>query len=287
MPYTAEISRNNPALIGFLIDQSGSMSDKMAGTNDPKSDICARYIDAFFNRLLTKNTSGENIMNRFEIFAIGYGGMDKDVTSALHGIDQNEMPITLQKLQQSSTLIPRKKIVKKKVPDGADGFIETTEEVEVSVPTWIEPKADGWTPMNEALTEAFHITSKWVDEHKSSYPPILINITDGMYNTEDPEPVSIDLRELETEDGKILLFNIHISDDSNNDPVSFPSRTNFSPPDDLAEKLFRMSSPLVDAMIEYGIKKDKPISQGAVGFAYNAEFSDFIDFLDIGTRPAG
>jgi len=287
VPYTAEISRNNPGLIGFLIDQSGSMDDKMAGTNDAKATMCARYIDAFFNRLLTKNAEGEVIKNRFEIFAIGYGGMEKDVSSALNGIDLSEMPISLQKLQQSSVMESRKKTITKKVPDGADGFIEKTEEVEVSVPKWIEPVADGWTPMNEALTEAYNIASNWVGEHNTSYPPIIINITDGMYNTEDPEEVSISLRDLETEDGKILFFNIHISDNNNNEPISFPSRTSFSPPDELAEKLFRMSSPLVDAMVEHGIKKDKPISQGAVGFAYNAEFGDFIDFLDIGTRPAG
>lgn len=287
MPYTAEISRNNPGLIGFLIDQSGSMDDKMAGTNDPKAVMCSRYIDAFFNRLLTKNTSGENILNRFEIFAIGYGGMGKDVSSALNGIELGEMPISLQKLQQSSVMETRKKIIKKKVPDGADGFIETNEEVEVSVPKWIESIADGWTPMNEAFTEAYNIVVNWVEEHKTSYPPIIINITDGMFNTEDPEEVSVKLRELDTEDGKVLLFNIHISDNDDDEPISFPNRTSFSPPDDFAEKLFRMSSPLVDAMIEYGMKKDKPISQGAVGFAYNADFSDFIDFLDIGTRPAG
>lgn len=287
MTYAAEISRNNPGLIGFLIDQSGSMDDKMAGTNDPKATMCARYIDAFFNRLLTKNAEGEVIKNRFEIFAIGYGGMEKDVSSALNGIDLNEMPISLQKLQQSSVMESRKKTVTKKVPDGADGFIEKTEEVEVSVPKWIEPISDGWTPMNEALTEAYNITTNWVEEHKTSYPPIIINITDGMYNTEDPEEISEELRKLETEDGNTLFFNIHISDNATNAPISFPTRTSFSPPDDLAEKLFRMSSPLVEAMVEHGRRKDKKIDPGAVGFAYNAEFGDFIDFLDIGTRPAG
>ncbi len=286
MGYSSEISESTPGLIGFLIDQSGSMQSNMAGTKNPKSKICAEYIDAFFNRLLNKNTSGETIKNRFDIFALGYG-KDGTVYSALNGIGDDEMPVNLQKLQTSSTLVKRKKIVNKKEPDGAGGFVDTTNEVEVSVSQWIKDVADGWTPMNEAFTTAFHVTSDWVDNHKKSYPPIIINITDGMYSTDDPESVARDLRELETEDGKVLLFNIHISDNENDPPISFPNRNSFNPPDDFAAKLFQMSSNLVDEMVKYGMKKDKQISQGAVGFAYNADFSDFIDFLDIGTRPAG
>lgn len=284
MAYKAEISRNYPLLIGFLIDQSDSMKKNMADTNTKKSEICAQYIDSFFSRLLIRNTSGEEILNRFNIFALGYGNL---VYSAFDSV--NDMtPIDLKKLRDISKVIEKTKTIQKKMPDGAGGWILENKDETVKVEQWINPRAENGTPMNEALKEAFSITSDWIEQnHKKSYPPIIINITDGEFTSDDPEPIAREIRDLETDDGKVLLFNIHITDDNSSTPVSFPTRNSFIPPNDYATKLFTMSSNLVDSMVEYGSKKDKPIMPGAVGFAYNAKFEEFIDFLDIGTRPVG
>lgn len=285
MTYSAEISRSQPALLGFLIDQSASMEDNMAGTSFPKCEMVAQYLDAFFQKLMLKNVEGNTVKNRFDIFALGYNGMD-GVYSVLNGIDHEQFPVNLERLQGSSQLATRKKKSIKREPDGAGGIIETPVEEEIKVPQWINPVAKGGTPMNEAFIQAHHITSNWILQHAKSYPPIIINITDGMFNTEDPEPVSRQLRELVTDDGNVLFFNVHISEDGQITPVSFPDRNSFNPENELASKLFMMSSNLVESMIKYAQSKDKSVSPGAVGFSYNADFGSFIEFLDIGTRPA-
>jgi len=288
--YSAEISRNNPALIGFLIDQSGSMAGEMAGSGGRlKQDICAEYIDSFFTRLLSTNSSGETLKDRFNIFVLGYGRDNPpSVESALDGISIDEMPIGLERLKKSAKTDTREKKIVRKEPDNAGGFIEREKTLQVTILKWITPISDGITPMNEGFRSAFEITSKWIQDHPKSYPPIIINITDGQFNTEDPEPIAREIMELHTDDGNVLLFNIHITDESNGSnalPSLFPDRKDF-PPDPDAQKLFVMSSNLVTSMIQYARSKDKQISDNAVGFGFNADFSDFIDFLDIGTRPA-
>ena len=44
------------------------------------------------------------------------------------------------------------------------------------------------------------------------YPPLVINITDGHPTDGDPREAAKELRELASRDGKVLMFNAHISD---------------------------------------------------------------------------
>ena len=55
-------------------------------------------------------------------------------------------------------------------------------------------------------------------------------------------------------------------------------------PDDYARLLFRMSSPLPQAMLRQARILEETVSDGAVGFAFNADLALVIMFLDIGTR---
>jgi len=50
-----------------------------------------------------------------------------------------------------------------------------------------------------------------VAQHPKSFPPVVINITDGESTDGDPYPASAAIRELETEDGNVLLLNLHLS----------------------------------------------------------------------------
>ena len=45
---------------------------------------------------------------------------------------------------------------------------------------WLEPKAAGKTPMCEAFQAAHEVIGGFVAEHPACFPPIVINITDGM-----------------------------------------------------------------------------------------------------------
>ena len=286
MTYSAEISSVNPLLIGFLIDQSSSMGEKMAGAGKfKKSEICADHINSFLNSLILRNIDGQNIKNRCEIFAIGYGG-NNEVVSALPDVTIDDMPINLQKLQSISKSVLKPKTIVERMPDGAGGTVEEHKKVDVNVNEWIISWAEGVTPMGGAFREAYTITKKWISSNSDNYPPIIFNITDGSWTDEDPSPVAEDLKNLKTDDGNVLVFNMSLST-GNEKPVLFPDNSYLDNNNSKESVfLFRMSSNLPDKIIQLANSLDTPISKSARGFGYNIDFASFIKFLDIGTRPA-
>lgn len=289
MSYSAEISRNNPALIGFLIDQSSSMNElMMGGAGEKKSKVCADLLNAFLSRLIMRNIDGDTIKNRFEIFAIGYGGADQ-TRSMFEKIDKSDMPINLEKLQECADLEKREQKKMVRVPDGVGGAIVKEVTINVTKSIWVKPEGDGVTPMGLAFRDAFKITNMWIEQHRNSYPPIIIHITDGEWTDEDPAPIAEELKNLKTSDGNVLVFNASIAASTSNEsvtvPIEFPGNE-FVPPSEEADLLFKMSSRLTDSMISLGKARDKKLNSTARGFTYNADFANLLDFLDIGTRPA-
>jgi hypothetical protein len=88
MPYSAEISRNNPTLFAFLLDQSGSMSDSFGGgeTQIRKADALADVANRTLHDLVIRCTKSEEIRNYYEIVVLGYGASsDLPVTSSFGG----------------------------------------------------------------------------------------------------------------------------------------------------------------------------------------------------------
>jgi hypothetical protein len=73
MTYSAEISRDNPTCLLFVIDQSGSMIEKMA-TSKSKADFVADVLNKTIYTLVTNCTKSDGVRNYFDIGVIGYGG---------------------------------------------------------------------------------------------------------------------------------------------------------------------------------------------------------------------
>ena len=163
------------------------------------------------------------------------------------------------------------------VADGAGGLVET----KVKFPVWFDAVAVDGTPMLDAARLACGVLRPWVDTHKQSYPPIVINITDGMPN-EDPTPAAIELIALGTDDGNVLLYNLHLSDLAAS-PLLFPAAS-AGLPDEFAQMLFQMSSPVPPRIQEELKVEGYSIEPGARGFVFNADAVALIKFLDIGTR---
>src|SRR5580692_1896059 len=68
MPYEMQIDRANPGCIIFMVDQSNSMLDGIAGTQRPKLDTVATAINRVFAELITSCEKGEEKpRNYFEI----------------------------------------------------------------------------------------------------------------------------------------------------------------------------------------------------------------------------
>lgn len=164
--------------------------------------------------------------------------------------------------------------------DGAGGIIE----VPIKFPMWFEPRANGGTPMQAALTEAAEVLSQWCDEHPDSYPPTILHVTDGESTDGDPEDIANALRMISTQDGEILLLTLHVSalEDA---AIKFPSGE-FSLPDNYAKMLFRMSSFLPNNLVQFANNKGYNVSNESKGFMFNAEAAEIADFFEIGTRAS-
>ena len=69
-----------------------------------------------------------------------------------------------------------------------------------------------WDPMCEALSAASKALQDWTAQHPDSYPPMVINVTDGDATDGNPEPLAQEVMALGTNDGNALLYNAHLSE---------------------------------------------------------------------------
>ena len=86
---------------------------------------------------------------------------------------------------------------KKFIPDGVGGLIEQ----EVKFPVWFDAEANGQTPMCEALAAAGLAAKGFVEEFRDAYPPLVLNLTDGLPSDGDPREYAKIIRNLTTNDG--------------------------------------------------------------------------------------
>ncbi len=276
MSYNAEISRRQPGCIFFLIDQSTSMNLPFGGSDAASRAQC--LTDAI-NRLLQElvvrctKSQDEGVREYFDVGVFGYGSESFGPVMGGSLADQELVSIrevAEHPLRLVSTL--------QSMPDGDGGFVEAR----VRFPVWLELDALGKTPMCAALREAQSILEPWTRQHPRSLPPLVFNITDGEATDGDPHEPSLALRNLSTEDGPVLLFNVHISSSAES-PVLYPdSSTDLS--DDFARQLFEMSSVLPPSFQDKFQDEDYDVGAGSRAFVFNAGIAEVIRCLDIGTR---
>lgn len=275
MAYTAAITRNNPSAFLFVIDQSGSMDEKM-GNGRSKAEFVADVLNRTLVQVIIRSTRTEGVRNYFDVGVIGYGGAGTGpgfggalVAQVMHPLSQVEAhPLRVEDR-------------KKKVDDGAGGIIEQS----VKFPVWFEPKADGGTPMCDALALAAETLAGWCDAHPASYPPTLIHVTDGQSTDGDPSAIAEAIRQLSTSDGGCLLFNLHVDTGEGQGSI-FPSGE-VGLPDDFSRMLFRMSSRFPPHLIPvaHGLGYSQAGPEAAF-FSYRQGFEGIADFFTIGTQAS-
>ncbi len=274
MSHEAQISRNSPTAFLFVVDQSGSMSDRMA-IGKSKAEFVSDALNRTLMNLIGRCTKSEGVRDYFEVGVIGYGGrgVDNGFSGALGARVLN--PVSA--IEQNPTRVEDRK---KKMDDGAGGIVETS----VKFPVWFEPRADGGTPMRAALTKAAEELAAWCDAHPESYPPTILHVTDGESGDGDPEEIAAHLGQLQTNDGSVVVMNIHVSA-LGSDTIKFPSSES-GLPDNYAKMLFRMSSPLPPHIAAFARDKGYTVSPESRGYMFNAEAGEIVDFFDIGTRAS-
>ena len=271
--YTAQISRDNPTCFLFLIDQSLSMAQSLGGEagGGSKADMSADALNRSLETLVGRCTKNDGIRRYFQVGVIGYG---PNVGPAFVGALAGQELVWIDDIGKNARIEARRR----KEYDGAGGLVEVPFDLRV----WFEPVASNNTPMCQALWQAHTLLEVWMSEHPTAFPPVVINITDGEATDGDPYPASEAIRELATEDGNVLLLNLHLS----SMPVKvvpFPDSEE-GLPDQYARLLFRMSSSLAPIMRATAREYGYSVPEDARGFVFNAHIEDVIQFLDIGSR---
>ena len=281
MPYTADISRNNPGCFLFLLDQSGSMHGALGGQPDTrKMDAAADAINRVLDAVSQRCSQGMDIRDYFHIGVITY---NTDSTghatlgAALPGTTPEQPFLTVSQVVDVAEVEERQA----RESDGAGGIVEVTRKF----PVWLHPDASYGTPMCEALSTAAEAIQAWIDQHPDSYPPMVINVTDGDATDGNPEPVAQGIMALGTSDGNALLYNAHLSE-MNAMPIQYLAQDSDLPPDEYAARMFRMSSVFPEPVRELAESMGLPVTPGSRGYVFNADLVALVQFLDIGTRAA-
>jgi hypothetical protein len=274
--YSAEISRNNPSCFLFLIDQSGSMADTFTGeAGKKKADGVADAINKLLQNLVIRCAKEEGVRDYFYVGVIGYGA---NVGPAFGGALAGKELAPISEIANSPARIEERN---KKVDDGAGGLIDQ----KIKFPIWFEPTSSGGTPMCQAINSAKGILQRWLGQHPNCFPPAVIHITDGESTDGDPSQAMSELKALSSNDGNILLFNLHISSNPNAQSTAFPDSSG-SLPDQYSRLLFDGASALTPFMRNVASEHGFSLADGAKCFVLNADLVLVIQALDIGTRPS-
>jgi hypothetical protein len=262
MPYKAEISRSNPTAFMFVIDQSGSMADPVGTTELSRAEFVCDALNRVVINLITRSSKSEGVRDYFQIGAIGYGG--SSVGPALAGplADKTFNPIS--DFERYPLRIEQR-----------DGM---------PFPIWFTPQAGGGTPMRKAMRTAAQALAEWCDDYPESFPPTLLHVTDGEPSDGDPEPIVEQLKSLGTDDGEVLILNLHTGQ-SKSGPIKFPGSEE-EVIDGFGKILFRMSSVLPAAIASAARERGYQVNDNARGFFFNVEPVEIVEFFEIGTRAS-
>jgi len=288
MSYQEEISRTKPSVFLFLIDQSGSMAapfghaDK-TGRTPTKAEVVADSLNATLEEVINRCSREEGIRDYFEVGIIGYG----QSSTASFCWEEQLAGRQIVPLSEAKRFAGMQAVSEENVVHGKS----VTETVEHSI--WVKPTAAGGTPMKSALQLAQQVLESWIQQHPQSYPPIVINITDGaatdVQGDQDLINAAQAITALTNKNGSgVLLINCHISARGDS-VVVFPSRLEQLPQDSYAQVLFQMSSvlpPQMNSVAAEVLGRSASTSDPIRGMVFNAGAVLLVKFLEIGTRPA-
>ncbi|MGL5958253.1 MAG: DUF4433 domain-containing protein [Phocaeicola sp.] len=279
--YTAQITRNTPTAFIFLVDNSISMNRMTTfnGETMMLSQAVARIVNHQINELVLRCIKSTEVRHYYDIAVVGYGS---EVYSGWQGDLEGRDFVSPQELKEHPFKVITTK-VEKRTRKGVE--IKEVEKVQ-----WVEPRHDGrQTRMNLAFKRAQELLTQWMEQHATQdcYPPTVIHITDGEYNggtsRDEMTQLSNELKSMFTNDGNVLLFNVHVTSQEG-EAFAFPADKSEISNNRYATTLFEMSSLLplryndtISTMRQDGVDKRRS------AMAINADMSTLVQLMDIGT----
>jgi len=270
-------SSATPGYLIFLVDQSGSMKEKYA-EEKTKAEFTALVINRTITELIHANSQGDKIKDRVFISLIGYGGKGGNSIEDIRSDYLSKFAETPARFEHT----------KKKVSDGAGGLVEIDEQM----PIFLEPIANGLTPMGEALKFAKELIEGWLQRKPDNPAPIIINISDGLpYNGQDDKEkdlavrISKEIMNMSSVDGAPVIFNAHIGNGRHN--AHDFAENEASLPDEQTKFLYTISSIIPKSYKQNAKKYDLVFMPQSRGFISNAKPEKFIAFIDLGSFGPG
>lgn len=278
--YSQEITRRHRAAIVIAIDQSCSMGGLMElnGWKLSKAEAVAMVTGSLIDELIMRSCRDGGYRHYYDIALIGYSG---DEVYPLFGREIKFYPITMfaeQEVEKIAYALDYKSFNRGVVP------------IHSKVSQWVTPKAVGATPMCKMINTVTALVSEWCakEENSDSFPPLVFNITDGEAsdaNYDMLRSAAYRLRNTGTTNGNTLFMNIHISSESNREPIVFPSDVEVPIEIRHAHLLMDMSSVLPEQLHSYIRDNHRHFSQPPyIAMSYNASMSELVTALNIGSR---
>lgn len=286
MPYTAEISRANPACFLFLVVQCIGMGAPMPGhPGQTKGNVAEDAVNRIVNTLSQRCSSGMEVRDYFHIGILSFNSgwvfvNSVDVDSALVGTTPEQPFLPISEVVEVAEMQERQ--VRENYGDGE--VVTITRRF----PIWLRVRGKGWKdPLRGMLNFVKRPLAEWIDQHPDSYPPIVIVISDGVLVDGNPQEAAARIRSMQTNDGNVLLFTIHLSS-AEVSPTLFPSSADGLPalgeaPGD-SKMMFRMTSVLPWSSRQAAASLGFEVDELSRGLVLNADAVALAQFLDIGTR---
>ena len=280
--YRQEITRRHRAAIVVAIDQSSSMSGSMEvnGWDMSKAEVVSIVVGRLVDELIMRSRRDDGIRHYYDIALLGYS---EDGVYSLLGEGIAFTPI--------STLAERelrRTTYKLRYNTAYEGVCSLCEEVLM----WVEPRAQGATPMYKMINVVRELVEGWCaeEENRHSFPPIVVNITDGEASDANYEMLrnaSARLKSTGTSDGNTLFVNVHISSNIPSVQVAFPTFSEVPLSIRYAHLLMDMSSVMPDVFNQYiGECRGHFAPPPYIAMSYNASISELIAMLNIGSRSS-
>jgi hypothetical protein len=283
--YSQTASRAKPACVLFLIDQSFSMDDGIAGTKKSISSTVATAVNKLIFELIQICEKGDDKPRHwFDVGMIGYTSDANGtpiVGSAFGGALAGRNLVSIPDLNDNPLDF---EVRKKKVEqvDDTGNLVLVDEEVKFMVWYQMPQKELRFaTPMRTAFEYARPIVEQWIAEHPDSFPPLLIHLTDGESTDGDPKEAAAAVQSLATSDGNVLILNCHISSNKA-EGVLFPTSAD-QLPDVFAKDLYEMSSGMPDSLRATAEAKQVTAPLGCRLMAFNADAVTLVKLLSVGT----
>ena len=267
-------SSATPGLLIIMLDQSGSMLTPDYEGSDSRTVFATKAVNRVIDTIIQKNFNGTEPKNRCFVTVIGYNHNIKSLASGyLKDLYNNPLRIDA---------------VKQKISDGAGGILE----IEKKMPVWVDPiTQDGATNMKGAFEMAKEIIEKWISDKPQNPAPVIINISDGVpfFQGLDvsecmQQTINIvnQIKAIDTEDGKIQIFNAMIGDEPKCD---FPASTSEINGEE-AKFLYEISTDIPDSYKGAAEKNGFSYKPGARGMISHADGIQLVSLIDFGSSKA-